>query len=289
VPEARKDGCELLRVAFANDGSSTEVRSKIAELAVTEWSAVDLVEEDISDTAERRLPEFTTATQAEKFKEQEKSVSSLREWIYAKKELKSSWKTSSLLDPAGLLPDKLWPILGASGHSSPPAFRADHYADQCFVLACGSSALFARCFLDLSGTQVCIMLMELARVTSAQEGGRKDDLAVALVDLPRTAQALKQPVPFIDKPASLFVPDLRSNFLRLLTGVMDAVHGSGGDWKAEKLRSDPLEDHDSRLHADFALLESTARFSGCGLAVVLLLGRRLVVAWLLQPCSCFGL
>ena len=30
---------------------------------------------------------------------------------------------------------------------------------------------------------------------------------------------------------------------------MDAVHGSGGDWKAEKLRSDPLEDHDSRLHA----------------------------------------
>ena len=111
-------------------------------------------------------------------------------------------------------------ILGASGHSSPPAFRADHYADQCFVLACGSSALFARCFLDLSGTQVCIMLMELARLTSAQEGGRKDDLAVALVDLPRTAQALKQPVPFIDKPASLFVPDLRSNFLRLLTGAL---------------------------------------------------------------------
>ena len=28
----------------------------------------------MADTAERRLPEFTTATQAEKFKEQEKSV-----------------------------------------------------------------------------------------------------------------------------------------------------------------------------------------------------------------------
>ena len=30
--------------------------------------------QDVADTAERRLPEFTTATQAEKFKEQEKSV-----------------------------------------------------------------------------------------------------------------------------------------------------------------------------------------------------------------------
>lgn len=32
----------------------------------------------MADTAERRLPEFTTATQAEKFKEQEKSVTVLR-------------------------------------------------------------------------------------------------------------------------------------------------------------------------------------------------------------------
>ena len=45
---------------------------------------------------------------------------------------------------------------------------------------------------------------------SAEEGGRKDDLAVALVDLPRTAQALKQPVPFIDKPASLFASGQQS-------------------------------------------------------------------------------
>lgn len=34
--------------------------------------------QDVADTAERRLPEFTTATQAEKFKEQEKSVAVLR-------------------------------------------------------------------------------------------------------------------------------------------------------------------------------------------------------------------
>ena len=33
--------------------------------------------QDVADTAERRLPEFTTATQAEKFKEQEKSVAGL--------------------------------------------------------------------------------------------------------------------------------------------------------------------------------------------------------------------
>ena len=65
----------------------------MAQLAVTQWSAMDLVGEDgcctwhrrlfcpaclvqdVDDAAERRLPEFTTATQAEKFKEQEKSAS----------------------------------------------------------------------------------------------------------------------------------------------------------------------------------------------------------------------
>lgn len=35
--------------------------------------------QDVAHTAERRLPEFTTATQAEKFKEQEKSVAAAEE------------------------------------------------------------------------------------------------------------------------------------------------------------------------------------------------------------------
>ena len=43
-------------------------------MAFSVRSSRAIVLQDISDTAERRLPEFTTATQAEKFKEQEKSA-----------------------------------------------------------------------------------------------------------------------------------------------------------------------------------------------------------------------
>ena len=59
---------------------------------------------------------------------------------------------------------------------------------------------------------------------SAKEGGRKDDLAVALVDLPRTAQALKQPVPFIDKPASLFAPGQQGFSSAFFTALLVLVN-----------------------------------------------------------------
>jgi len=55
-------------------------------LEATEWTAADLVGEDVAPEAEQRLPAFTTATQAEKFKEEEQGVATFREWIYSKKE-----------------------------------------------------------------------------------------------------------------------------------------------------------------------------------------------------------
>ena len=88
--EARRDGCELLRAAFgtAQDGSAElpGTRARLRELLATEWRPEDLVGPDVQGDAERRLPEFTTATQAEKLKEQQQEVKSLREWIYAKRE-----------------------------------------------------------------------------------------------------------------------------------------------------------------------------------------------------------
>jgi len=88
--EARRDGCELLRAAFgtAQDGSADlpGTRARLRELLATEWRAEDLVGPDVQADVERRLPEFTTATQAEKLKEQQQEVKSLREWIYAKHE-----------------------------------------------------------------------------------------------------------------------------------------------------------------------------------------------------------
>ncbi|CAE7946648.1 unnamed protein product [Symbiodinium sp. KB8] len=348
VPEARKDGSQLLRVAFATNGSRADIKSKIAELEVTQWSAADLLGEDVDEGAERRLPEFTTATQAEKFKEQEKSVSSLREWIYAKKEEQlenfqpsgPSWSLAGQAMAVPRLPG-VWyvherqqeggrplPIVGSSWYSAQSDLRADHNADQrALPTSCHSAAIIPL---------LCYFSWPPAVLTmcSAKEGGRKDDLAVALVDLPRTAQALKQPVPFIDKPASLFAPGqqgfsssafftallvlvnlwkqvfalllVRSPHVRpiqpLHKVMVDGLRSSSvaSEFCAKRFhsqilprlscRSDPLEDHESgsepgkcelvAIVQDFALLESTARYSGCGLAVALLMGRRLVVGTL---------
>lgn len=291
VPEARKDGSQLLRVAFATNGSRADIKSKIAELEVTQWSAADLLGEDVDEGAERRLPEFTTATQAEKFKEQEKSVSSLREWIYAKKEEQlenfqpsgPSWSLAGQAMAVPRLPG-VWYVHERQQEGGRPLpwlfFNAS--SGKYYRRVHGTTGSWVQ-----AGTPHNPISEPITMLTSVlcqpAEGGRKDDLAVALVDLPRTAQALKQPVPFIDKPASLFVmvDGLRSSSV---ASEFCAKRFHSQILPRLSCRSDPLEDHelvaivqDSLESLDFALLESTARYSGCGLAVALLMGRRLVV------------
>lgn len=294
VPEARKDGCQLLRVAFVTNGSRAEIKSKIAELEVTQWLAADLLGEEVDEGAERRLPEFTTATQAEKFKEQEKSVSSLREWIYAKKEEQlenfqpsgPSWSLAGQAMAVPRLPG-VWYVHERQQEGGRPLpwlfFNAS--SGKYYRRVHGTTGSWVQAGTPHNPVSEPITMLTSVLCQPA-EGGRKDDLAVALVDLPRTAQALKQPVPFIDKPASLFVmvDGLRSSSV---ASEFCAKRFHSQILPRLSCRSDPLEDHelvaivqDSLESLDFALLESTARYSGCGLAVALLMGRRLVVGTL---------
>ncbi|CAJ1344260.1 unnamed protein product [Effrenium voratum] len=308
APEARKDGSDLRRVAFhrfaavgpgdAAKGAHAEaLLARAQELEEVQWTAVDLMGEDVAEGAERRLPEFTTATQAEKFKEQEKSVSSLREWIYAKKEEQlenyqpagPSWSLAGQAMAVPRLPG-VWYVHERQQEGGRPLpwlfFNASSGKYYRRVHGTPGSWVQAGTPHHPESHPVTISSGVMCQPSAAPEGARKDDLAVALLDLPRTAQALKQPVPFIDKPAALFV-------------LVDGLRSSNGasEFCAKRFhsqilprlsaRSDPLEDHelvaimrDSLESLDAALLDSAARFSGCGVAVALLLGRRLAVCTL---------
>lgn len=291
VTEARKDGSELRRVAFAEGTQLADLENRAVELEELQWSAHDLVGEDVADTAERRLPEFTTATQAEKFKEQEKSVSSLREWIYAKEE-----EQLQNFQPSG--PN--WSMTGqAMAVPRLPGVWYVHERQQeggrplPWLFFNASSGKYYRRVHGTTGSWVQAgtphqpvshpITMQSGVLCNPAEGGRKDDLAVALLDLQRTASTLKHPVPFVDKPAALFV---------LVDGLRN--NSAASEFCAKRFhsqilprlscRSDPLEDReviaiikDSIESLDHALLDSAARYSGCGLCVALLLGRRLVV------------
>ncbi|CAK0855544.1 unnamed protein product, partial [Prorocentrum cordatum] len=119
--------------------------------------------------------------------------------------------------------------------------------------------------------------------SAPSRAGRKLDMAVLLPELHKTGLVLKQPLEFLDRPAALFV-------------LCDGLRGSGAaaEFCARRLhalllprlgeRATEWEDfelagilQESVEALDRLLLDAPARFAGCGLAVALLTGRRLVV------------
>lgn len=123
-----------------------------------------------------------------------------------------------------------------------------------------------------------------ASVLSA--GATKLDMSVLLPDLQRTGFLLKQPLEFLDTPASLFVlcSGLRNTTLaaefcakRFHSAVLPKLSARASVWYDYEL-IDLLTEATKGL--DKQLLESSACFAGSSLAVVLLIGCRLVVATL---------
>eukprot|EP00928_Gymnodinium_smaydae_P015538 TRINITY_DN15750_c0_g1_i1.p1 TRINITY_DN15750_c0_g1~~TRINITY_DN15750_c0_g1_i1.p1 ORF type:complete len:767 (+),score=156.02 TRINITY_DN15750_c0_g1_i1:96-2396(+) len=112
----------------------------------------------------------------------------------------------------------------------------------------------------------------------------KSDMAVLLPDLPRTSFLLKQPLEFLDKPASLVVlcagvrnTGLASEFCakRLHTLLLPKLSSKATVWYDYELVK-ILEDTAAEL--ENMLLDSPACFAGCSLAFALLAGTRLCVA-----------
>jgi len=108
-------------------------------------------------------------------------------------------------------------------------------------------------------------------------------MAVALPELARTGQLLKQPLAFLDKPAAMY---LLTDGLRSSSAASEFCAKRFHAQFLPRLsgRATELEDHEILTivteaveSLDHALLESSARYSGCGFALALILGRRLVI------------
>lgn len=122
-----------------------------------------------------------------------------------------------------------------------------------------------------------------ASIFSDEGNKTKLDLTVLLPDLQKTGFLLKQPLEFLDKPASLFVlcAGLRntgaaSEFCakRLHTLLLPKLSSRASVWYDYEL-TELFSDTVNAL--DKLLLESPACFAGCSIAVALLAGCRLVV------------
>lgn len=113
--------------------------------------------------------------------------------------------------------------------------------------------------------------------------GKKIDMTVLLTDLHKTGFLVKQPLEFLDRPASLFVlcdglrnTSAASEFCakRFHSMLLPRLSARVSEWEDFEL-VDILGEASEAL--DALLLEAPARFAGCSLAMALLVGARLLV------------
>eukprot|EP00929_Paragymnodinium_shiwhaense_P089095 TRINITY_DN49336_c0_g1_i1.p1 TRINITY_DN49336_c0_g1~~TRINITY_DN49336_c0_g1_i1.p1 ORF type:complete len:932 (+),score=239.54 TRINITY_DN49336_c0_g1_i1:158-2953(+) len=294
--EARKDGNELRRSAFQWAQADPDMRGvllRLKELEATEWRPQDLMPAEVAEETERQLPEFTTASEVEKKREQANEPQTLKEWIYEKREditeeyqpSGPSWVKAGQVTATPRLPG-IWYVHTRQQedgkHASWLFFNANTGK---YYRALGNAGTWVQTGVPHSPVQHPVKVAHAA-VCIPAKGGRKDDLAVVLPELAKTGSVLKFPMPFLDKPSAMFllVDGQRSSNIaaefcakRFHTYIMPRLSG----------RSTELEEHElvaivneAVEHLDNALLESSARYAGCGFALALLLGRRLLVSTL---------
>eukprot|EP00927_Polykrikos_kofoidii_P055279 TRINITY_DN49556_c0_g1_i1.p1 TRINITY_DN49556_c0_g1~~TRINITY_DN49556_c0_g1_i1.p1 ORF type:complete len:934 (-),score=161.44 TRINITY_DN49556_c0_g1_i1:106-2907(-) len=293
IQEARKDGSELRRAVFRFMQDNVDFKAVLARLKEIEgcdWRPEDMLHDDISDDAERRLPEFTTATHGEKMREQADTPQTLKEWIYEKKEdmleeykpSGSHWVKAGQMTSTPRIPG-IWHVHSRQKedgkHVSWLFFNANTGK---YYRALADGGTWVQTGVPHNPVQHPVKILHASACAPAKNGS-KNVLAVALPELAKTGSALRQPLPFLDKPAALY----------LLT---DGWRGSNvaAEFCARRFhtffmprlsaRSTDLEDFEIMAIVneaveclDHALLDSSARYAGCAFALLVVLGRRLVI------------
>lgn len=296
VEEARKDGCELKRVAFRcpeKNFNLQEVWRKCYQLENKQWSVQELTGEDVLETAENLLPECQAAQRTKK-----DHFETTAEWFQANNKRRDytenfapigpSWALAHVQTPVPKLPG-VWYMherQNQEGKHVPMLFfnaeSGKYYRNRSTeVTYVPAKSRWLQTGLPHQSEDRSVK-MSHGSVCLPTVSGRKDDLAVSLPELARTGSLLKQPLPFADKPAALFllVDGLRNasasewcakRFHTHLLPRLSAIHSDPDDGELVSVVKEAL------AHLDHALLESPARYAGCNLAVALLMGNRLVV------------
>ncbi|CAE7720481.1 ESS1 [Symbiodinium pilosum] len=288
---------DLKRLAFR----SFEKRFNLQEiwrrcyfLETKQWTVQELAGDDVLETSENLLPEFIAAQQSKK-----ETFESTAEWFQANNKRRDyeenfapvgpSWAAVQAQTPVPRQPG-IWYMherQNQEGKHVPflffNAFTGKYYRNRSSeVTYVPAKSRWLQTGLPHTSEEHP-MKMAHGSVCLPTSSGRKDDMAVILPELSRTASLLKQPLPFMDKPAALFllVDGLRQSNLAAewcakrfhthLLPRLSAYHSEPEDSELVAVVREALE------HLDHALLESPARYAGCSLAVALLLGRRLIM------------
>ena len=291
VAEARKDGCELRRTAFRTartDPLLQEVRRKCFELENKQWNMSELAsDQDCEEGNDRLLPEFTVGIF------EKKTFQTAAEWFHEKdrKQLDEAfmpvgpnWVKTQLGTPIPQLPG-VWYMherQNQEGKHQPWLFF-NASLGRYFRQRGDSGGKWVQTGTPHHPENLPVRLSHGSACLSAV-GGRKDTMAVMLPELHRTCHLLKQPLLFMDQPAAmlLLVDGLRESsaaaafcaqrfhtfFLPRLSSRQDEPE----DFELVEMVNQAIEDLDK------SLLESNSRYSGCGLALLLVLGQRLLVA-----------
>eukprot|EP00930_Biecheleria_cincta_P056376 TRINITY_DN42511_c0_g1_i1.p1 TRINITY_DN42511_c0_g1~~TRINITY_DN42511_c0_g1_i1.p1 ORF type:complete len:936 (-),score=162.22 TRINITY_DN42511_c0_g1_i1:359-3166(-) len=300
VEEARKDGNDVRRIAFKTaqkDPTLLEVCRRCHELESVQWPAAVLVGEDIQQTSEQKLPAVRSRPPGKR-----DNYATAAEWFHAnnaKEDLTEQftavgphWALCKVQTPVPILPG-IWYVherQDQEGKHSPALFfnasTGKYYRNR---IKEGSYNHETSRWVQTGiphQPQDHFMLVSHGSACLPGASGRKDAMAVTLPELARTGALLKLPLPFADKPASLFllVDGLRNcsiaaewcakRFHTHFLPRLAACHSDPEDFELTSMVRESLE------HLDHALLESAARYAGCSLAVALLLGCRLLICTL---------
>lgn len=291
VAEARKDGCELRRAAFwtaRTDPLLQEVRRKCFELENKQWNMSELqTDQDCEEGNDRQLPEFTVGIF------EKKTFQTAAEWFHEKdrKQLEEAfmpvgpnWVKTQLGTPIPQLPG-VWYMHERQNQEG---------KHQPWLFFNASLGRYFRQRGDAGGKWVQTgtphhpdnlpVRISHGSACLPAVGGRKDTMAVMLPELHRTCHLLKQPLLFMDRPAAMFllVDGLRESsaaaafcaqrfhtfFLPRLSSRQDEPE----DFELVEMVNQAIEDLEK------SLLDSNARYAGCGLALLLVLGQRVLVA-----------
>eukprot|EP00405_Crypthecodinium_cohnii_P036270 CAMPEP_0206535894 /NCGR_PEP_ID=MMETSP0325_2-20121206/6419_1 /ASSEMBLY_ACC=CAM_ASM_000347 /TAXON_ID=2866 /ORGANISM="Crypthecodinium cohnii, Strain Seligo" /LENGTH=833 /DNA_ID=CAMNT_0054032989 /DNA_START=81 /DNA_END=2579 /DNA_ORIENTATION=- len=296
--EARKDASELKKAAFkgGSDPALFFVRARRKELETVKWKKEDLAAYQAEDEKREREEAARRREQEQKMNDTKAVESSNHGEVLIQLATKRDGPSDDYqpVGPNWKRPGSLTQLPGITGQPSNSWYihekqeaSGKYKAWLFFNSATGKyyqrdDPGYLRVGVPNSPYEYPIAV----RVGSANipsKAGKKLDMAVVLPELHKTGFLLKQPLEFMDKPASLFIlcDGLRNSpaaadfcARRLHALLLPKLSARASEWEDFEL-ADLLRDTVEALDAN--LLESPACFAGCNLAIGLVVGTKLVL------------
>lgn len=298
LKEARKDGQELKKAAYkggGNDPALFQVRARRKELESVKWKKEDLVgfEGANEKQEDQREKESEEKKQQDAQLRAEETHGEALARIAARDAPSTNYKP---VGPNWKRPGSLTQLPSISGHPA-NSWMIHEKQDsagkyRAWLFFNSENGKYYRQKVNGVGyiqagvpnaPQDFQIGIRVGSANLAGKSGKKLDMAVILPELHKTGFLTKQPLEFLDKPAVFFVlcDGLRSSSAatefcakKIHTFLLPKLSARATEWEDFEL-VDLLRDAVEALDAH--LMASPACFSGCGLAVGLIVGTRLVL------------